>query len=100
MIKKLVFYSLLRFGNALQAVTNVSPDTVSSISTFSIDIYFDETVGNGGMISIIVPDRSATIAEDFTESSLNKDLEFNDPTSLSCYSGSLTLLSCTSPGSN
>jgi hypothetical protein len=87
-------------GKTLEAVLNVSPNTISSISTFEMMISFDESMGKGGLITVILPDSSTTISEDFSESSLNEDLQFNDASSLTCFSDSLSLQSCSTPSSN
>ena len=65
---------------------NVSPTTVNQVSDFELMISFDESIGKGGSISIIIPDPSNQINDVFSESPLNKPLQFNDATNLNCIS--------------
>jgi hypothetical protein len=37
-------------------------------------ISFDESIGKGGIVTIIIPDPTSQISEDFIGSSLNKPL--------------------------
>ena len=55
---KSYFVGLLATANALEAMLSVSPDTVSTASTLEMMISFDESLGKGGLISVIVPDSS------------------------------------------
>jgi hypothetical protein len=62
MLKRL-FVGLLATANALEAMLSVSPDTVSKVSSLRMMISFDESLGKGGLISLIVPDSSTKILQ-------------------------------------
>jgi hypothetical protein len=100
MIKQIIFYLLLQICEGLEAILSVSPAVVNSISDFQLMISFDESIGKGGIITVIIPDPSDQISEDFSENSLNKALEFNDASLLTCYSDDITLQSCLTPSSS
>ena len=67
----LKFLILLKCVRALEATVSVSPDTVGSTSTFSIDVLFDESLGAGGVISIQIPD------DNIDANALNRGLTFD-----------------------
>ena len=100
MIKQIIFYLFLQLATGLEAILTVSPTTVNQLSDFELMISFDESIGKGGSISIIIPDPSDQISEDFSESTLNKPLEFNEASTLSCNSDDVSLLSCVTPSSS
>ena len=58
---------------SIDANLSVSPATVNSNSTFQINITFDESLGKGGVISIVVPDQDMSA---YPLSSLNRPLSF------------------------
>ena len=54
MLKSYLFVNLLATANALEAMLTVSPDTVSTPSTLEMMINFDESLGKGGLVSVLV----------------------------------------------
>ena len=55
------WYSLLLLAmvaktGALEAFLSVQPDTVSTISSMTVEVFFDESLGYGGVVSVKVPD--------------------------------------------
>jgi hypothetical protein len=101
MLKSLLV-ALLTTTNALDAMLSVSPDTVSSPSTLSMMVSFDESIGKGGLLSVIVPDGALRIANSgFTANSNNKALQFKPGSGLKCTTddSNVQIFSCQA-GSN
>ena len=87
MIKSFVIFALLATSNALDAMLTVVPNTVNTQSTLEMMISFDESLGKGGLISVLVPSGDNLITEaGYTANSLNHPLKFLPGSGLNCYS--------------
>ena len=65
------------------------PDTVSVMSTMSLTVLFDESLGRGGSVVVALPDATGLL-----RSSLNKPMTFNPSQGLVCRSEQRLLASC------
>ena len=86
------------FAQGLEAVLSVSPDTVNAVSTLRMQIMFDETIGKGGMVSVMLPE---SISLDQQLSIANRALSFNPQDNISCKSDSsaVKIIECLTPNS-
>ena len=57
-VSSLLMLSMIAQINALEAFLSVQPDTVSTVSSLTVEVFFDESLGYGGVVSIKVPDDS------------------------------------------
>ena len=82
----------------LDAVLSVSPDTVNAISTLRMQITFDESIGKGGMLSVMILEPNH---EDQELNALNRPLSFNQQGRFRCTANgaSVTIRSCSAPNS-
>ena len=55
-----LFVLLLEPLHALEAAISVEPSTINAVSTLTLMVVFDETLGKGGKLTIQVPDYSSS----------------------------------------
>ena len=70
----------LGIGNAIDAIVDLYPTTVGSISSMNISIMIDSSLGKGGIVTIQIPDDNIS-----QKNQLNSGLQFlTNISSVSC----------------
>ena len=87
-----LFVLLLEPLHALEAAISVEPSTINAVSTLTLMVVFDETLGKGGKLTIQAPDNSS--------STDNAPLSFLDTFECKSDKSNLIVSQCKTPNSN
>ena len=92
MLQLLVLLLLVEPLHALEAAISVEPSTINAVSTLTLMVVFDETLGKGGKLTIQVPD--------YSSSTDNTPLSFLDTFECKSDKSNLVVSQCKTPNSN